>query len=162
MTSRCSLHLLGALDGSFIATVSIFPRRMLAVWHWPWFWSSLDLGNVVGLPTWVNRPPSESQIAATIASGRKPKIAGSLYFLLESKAKVDLALSRGRILLCSLSPVVSRGFPHLRVTQCWKCYKYGPTKARCNVKQPCCPTCAQPACASHSSPCNGPIACVNC
>ncbi|KAJ7802142.1 hypothetical protein B0H14DRAFT_3488762 [Mycena olivaceomarginata] len=116
-----------------------------------------DLGKVVGLPTWVNRPPSESQIAAIIASGRKPKVAGSIYFLLESKAKVDLALSRGRILLCSFSPVVSRGFPHLRVSQCWKCYRYGHRKARCNVKQPCCPTCAQPPSASHSSPCNGPV-----
>jgi hypothetical protein len=121
-----------------------------------------DLGKVIGLPTWVNRPPSESQIAAIVASGRKPKVAGSLYFLLESKAKVDLALSRGRILLCSFSPVVSRGFPHLRVSQCWKCFRYGHTKARCNVKQPGCPTCAQPASASHSSPCTGPVVCLNC
>ncbi|KAJ6513529.1 hypothetical protein DFH09DRAFT_1433254 [Mycena vulgaris] len=86
------------------------------------------LGKVIGLPTWVNRPPSESQIAAIISSGRKPKDAGSVYFLLESKAKVDLALSRGRILLCSFSPLVSRGFPHLRVSQCRKCYRFPLTR----------------------------------
>ncbi|KAJ7939361.1 hypothetical protein B0H13DRAFT_1850663 [Mycena leptocephala] len=116
-----------------------------------------DLGKVVGLPTWVNRPPSQSQIAAIVASGRKLKVAGSLYFLPESKAKVDLALSHGRILLCSFSPVVSRGFPHFRVSQCWKCFRHGHTRARCNVKQPCCPTCAQPASSSHSLPCTGPV-----
>ncbi|KAK6987824.1 hypothetical protein R3P38DRAFT_3229982 [Favolaschia claudopus] len=101
------------------------------------------LGPVTGLPTWVNRPPSEAQAAAISASGRKPKLAGSVYFLLQSRDKVDLALSRGRIVLCSTSPTVARGFPHLRISQCWGCYKYGHTKARCNVKA-------------------RPVACLNC
>ncbi|KAK7034822.1 hypothetical protein R3P38DRAFT_2911685, partial [Favolaschia claudopus] len=122
-----------------------------------------DLGPVTGLPTWVNRPPSEAQAAAISASGRKPKLAGSVYFLLQSRDKVDLALSRGRIVLCSTSPTVARGFPHLRISQCWGCYKYGHTKARCNVKTPSCAVCAKPV-GDHSptTPCSGPVACLNC
>ncbi|KAK7013451.1 hypothetical protein R3P38DRAFT_2788355 [Favolaschia claudopus] len=122
-----------------------------------------DLGPVTGLPTWVNRPPSEAQAAAISASGRKPKLAGSVYFLLQSRDKVDLALSRGRIVLCSTSPTVARGFPHLRISQCWGCYKYGHTKARCNVKAPSCAVCAKPV-GDHSptTPCSGPVACLNC
>ncbi|KAJ7660990.1 hypothetical protein B0H17DRAFT_1212418 [Mycena rosella] len=120
------------------------------------------LGKVTGTPTWVNRPPSEAQIAAITASGKKPKVAGSIYFLLESRTKVDLALSRGRILLCSSSPTVSRGFPHLRVSQCWGCHKYGHTKARCNVKVPSCVTCAKPLSPSHPTLCSGPVQCINC
>ncbi|KAK6989044.1 hypothetical protein R3P38DRAFT_3092951, partial [Favolaschia claudopus] len=111
-----------------------------------------DLGPVTGLPTWVNRPPSEAQAAAISASGRKPKLAGSVYFLLQSRDKVDLALSRGRIVLCSTSPTVARGFPHLRISQCWGCYKYGHTKARCNPVGDHSPT----------TPCSGPVACLNC
>ncbi|KAK7020879.1 hypothetical protein R3P38DRAFT_3197349 [Favolaschia claudopus] len=120
-----------------------------------------DLGPVTGLPTWVNRPPSEAQAAAISASGRKPKLAGSVYFLLQSRDKVDLALSRGRIVLCSTSPTVARGFPHLRISQCWGCYKYGHTKARCNVKTPSCAVCAKPV-GDHSptTPCSGPVACL--
>ncbi|KAK6996183.1 hypothetical protein R3P38DRAFT_2566278, partial [Favolaschia claudopus] len=88
---------------------------------------------------------------------------GSVYFLLQSRDKVDLALSRGRIVLCSTSPTVARGFPHLRISQCWGCYKYGHTKARCNVKAPSCAVCAKPV-GDHSptTPCSGPVACLNC
>ncbi|KAK7059361.1 hypothetical protein R3P38DRAFT_3167708 [Favolaschia claudopus] len=70
-------------------------------------------------------------------------LAGSVYFLLQSRDKVDLALSRGRI--------------------CWGCYKYGHTKARCNVKAPSCAVCAKPV-GDHSptTPCSGPVACLNC
>ncbi|KAJ7679857.1 hypothetical protein B0H17DRAFT_1206361 [Mycena rosella] len=120
-----------------------------------------DLGKVIGTPTWVNRPPSESRTAAIVAGGGKPKLAGSVYFLLESRDRVDLALSRGRILLCSSSPAVSRGFPHLRVSQCWGCHKYGHTKARCNVKNPCCGVCAKPLLPDHPFPCSGPVQCLN-
>ncbi|KAK7020883.1 hypothetical protein R3P38DRAFT_3197363 [Favolaschia claudopus] len=69
-----------------------------------------DLGPVTGLPTWVNRPPSEAQAAAISASGRKPKLAGSVYFLLQSRDKVDLALSRGRIDLSVLGLLQVRSY----------------------------------------------------
>ncbi|KAK6978308.1 hypothetical protein R3P38DRAFT_2469499, partial [Favolaschia claudopus] len=122
-----------------------------------------DLGPVTGLPTWVNRPPSETQTAAILAGGRKPKVAGSVYFLLQSRDKVELALSRGRVVLCSTSPMVERGFPHLRISQCWGCHKYGHTRARCNVKKPSCIVCASPVSdPSHSASCSGPVSCLNC
>ncbi|KAK7012423.1 hypothetical protein R3P38DRAFT_2404619, partial [Favolaschia claudopus] len=122
-----------------------------------------DLGPVTGLPTWVNRPPSEAQSAAISASGRKPKVAGSVYFLLQSRDKVDLALSRGRVVPCSTSPTVERGFPHLRISQCWGCHKYGHTRARCNIKVPSCAVCAKPV-PEHDNPaqCSGPVSCLNC
>ncbi|KAJ7731748.1 hypothetical protein B0H16DRAFT_1772486 [Mycena metata] len=77
-----------------------------------------ELGPVVGSPTWVNNPPSEVQISATLSSGRKPRTAGSIFVRLASREKVDLAVSLGRLRLAGSAPTVSRGFPHLRVTQC--------------------------------------------
>ncbi|KAK7007161.1 hypothetical protein R3P38DRAFT_2793033 [Favolaschia claudopus] len=105
----------------------------------------------------------EAQSAAILASGRKPKVAGSVYFLLQSRDKVDLALSRGRVVLCSTSPTVERGFPLLRISQCWGCHKYGHTHARCNIKVPSCAVCAKPV-PEHDNPvqCSGPVSCLNC
>ncbi|KAF8176380.1 hypothetical protein K438DRAFT_1979169 [Mycena galopus ATCC 62051] len=37
-----------------------------------------ELGPVIGTPSWVNPPPTGSQISATIAAGRKPRTAGSV------------------------------------------------------------------------------------
>lgn len=118
-----------------------------------------ELGKVVGTPVWVNKPPSESKIASLLASGQKPKKAGSVYFRLQSTAMVDLAVSKERIKLCHTFPTVTRGFPHLRVVQCWGCLRYGHTKSRCSAKSTRCANCGENG--DHVK-CGVKSKCVNC
>ncbi|KAJ7284336.1 hypothetical protein C8J57DRAFT_1497266 [Mycena rebaudengoi] len=94
-----------------------------------------DLGVTVGMPLWVNKPLSEARIAAIVAGGRKPLTAGSLFFRLQSKEMVDRAVARHRVVLAGAAPAVCRGFPHLRIVQCWGCYKFGHTRSRCTVRR---------------------------
>ncbi|KAJ7677662.1 hypothetical protein B0H17DRAFT_1236198 [Mycena rosella] len=94
-----------------------------------------QLGPVVGTPAWVNKPPSEAQIAAEVSASRKPRVAGSLFIRLESRSKVDQAVAGRCIILSGSAPTVVCGFPHLRVTQCWGCLKFGHTKVRCSAKE---------------------------
>jgi hypothetical protein len=109
-----------------------------------------ELGPVVGKPTWVNAPPSDAQISATLAAGKKPRTAGSVMLRLSFQAKVDVAISLGRLRLAGSAPTVVCGFPHLRVSQCWGCYKFGHIKARCTVKIPKCGGCGN---AAHGTTC---------
>ncbi|KAJ6455325.1 Endonuclease/exonuclease/phosphatase [Mycena vitilis] len=66
-----------------------------------------------------------------------PHAAGSVFIRLESRAKVDLAVSFGRLRLAGSTPTVVRGFPHLRVTLCWGCLKFGHIKAKCTKETKC-------------------------
>ncbi|KAF8146699.1 hypothetical protein K438DRAFT_1990395 [Mycena galopus ATCC 62051] len=63
-----------------------------------------ELGQVVGTPVWVNPPPSEAQISATVASGRKPRTAGSVFIHLTSREKVDIAVAAGCLHLAGSAP----------------------------------------------------------
>jgi hypothetical protein len=118
-----------------------------------------ELGPVVGRPVWVNLPPSEAQVSAALAAGKKPRTAGSIILRLTSRAKVDIAVSLGRLRLAGSAPTVVRGFPHLRISQCWGCYKFGHIKARCTVKVPKCGGCGE---AAHSASCVSKPVCLNC
>ncbi|KAJ7216489.1 hypothetical protein GGX14DRAFT_562049 [Mycena pura] len=118
-----------------------------------------QLGRVVGMPTWVNKPPSEARAAAIAASGRKPPRAGSLFIRLENRGMVDKAVAGQRVILAGTAPAVGRGFPHLRVVQCWGCLKFGHTRARCSVTEPRCAGCGQD---SHGVVCSEKPCCVNC
>ncbi|KAJ7443787.1 hypothetical protein B0H11DRAFT_1931454 [Mycena galericulata] len=51
------------------------------------------IGPVLGTPTWVNSPDSEAKIASKIAAGVRPRLAGSVFFRLESREKVDIAVA---------------------------------------------------------------------
>ncbi|KAJ7701534.1 hypothetical protein B0H17DRAFT_1128311 [Mycena rosella] len=92
-------------------------------------------GSVSGTPTWVNKLPSQAQIAAAIAAGRKPRTVRSVFIRLESCHMVNLAVAGRRVILAGGAPMVVHGFLHLRVTQCWGCLQFGHTKARCSVKE---------------------------
>lgn len=83
-------------------------------------------------------------IAAEIPAGNKPRLAGSVFFRLESREKVDIAVAQRRLVLAGSAPTVGRGFPHLRVTQCWGFLKVGHVKARCAVKDMKCGGCGEP------------------
>ncbi|KAJ7182535.1 hypothetical protein C8R43DRAFT_1116173 [Mycena crocata] len=117
------------------------------------------LGKVVGTPVWVNKPPSEARIAAIAASGRTPPTAGSLFIRLQSREMVDAAVLGRRVVLAGTAPVVSRGFPNLRICQCWGCYKYGHTRGRCGVTEAKCGGCGK---AAHGVTCTEKPSCVNC
>ncbi|KAJ7936029.1 hypothetical protein B0H13DRAFT_2304100 [Mycena leptocephala] len=118
-----------------------------------------ELGQVVGLPTWVNKPPSEARVAAIVASGKKPPKAGSLFIRLLSRERVDRAVATGRVILAGTAPAVGRGFPHLRVVQCWGCLKFGHTRARCSLPAARCGGCGKDA---HGIICADKPSCVNC
>ncbi|KAJ6505701.1 hypothetical protein C8R47DRAFT_1243578 [Mycena vitilis] len=109
-----------------------------------------ELGPVVGTAVWVNKPPNEAQISATLSTGGKPRTAGSVFIRLESREKVDVAVSLGRLRLAGSVPTVARGFPHLRVVQCWGCLKLGHIRARCKVKETKCGGCGEK---SHGAVC---------
>ncbi|KAJ7058634.1 hypothetical protein C8F01DRAFT_1255783 [Mycena amicta] len=49
-----------------------------------------QLGPVVGLPVWVNKPPSEAQIASTRSAGGKPRTAGSIWCLVRKAKATEL------------------------------------------------------------------------
>jgi hypothetical protein len=110
------------------------------------------LGKVLSI-TWVNRPPSEAKVAAIAARGKKPPMAGSLFIWLQSRDYVDRAVATGRVILAGMAPTVQRGFPHLRICQCWGCLKYGHTRSRCGVKTERCGGCGKdahgPVCELH-------------
>ncbi|KAJ7828334.1 hypothetical protein B0H13DRAFT_1917136 [Mycena leptocephala] len=118
-----------------------------------------SLGKVVGTPRWVNKPPSEARVAALAAAGRSPPKAGSLFIQLESRELVDRAVASGRVVLAGTAPAVGRGFPHLRVVQCWGCFRYGHTRARCSVAETKCGGCGN---ASHGIVCAEKPSCINC
>ncbi|KAJ7857818.1 hypothetical protein B0H14DRAFT_2578180 [Mycena olivaceomarginata] len=116
---------------------------------------------VHGADRWygLTNPPSEAQISATRSAGGKPRTAGSIFVRLGSREKVDLAVSMGRLRLAGSAPTVVRGFPHLRVTQCWGCMKFGHVRARCTVKEPKCAGCGDK---SHGAVCSLKPRCLNC
>ncbi|KAJ7030814.1 hypothetical protein C8F04DRAFT_1263499 [Mycena alexandri] len=116
------------------------------------------LGKVLSI-TWVNRPPSEAKVAAIAARGLKPPTAGSLFIRLQSRDSVDRAVATGRVILGGMAPTVQRGFPHLRICQCWGCLKFGHTRSRCGVKTERCGGCGKGA---HGSPCTERPNCINC
>ncbi|KAJ7162472.1 hypothetical protein C8R46DRAFT_1037674 [Mycena filopes] len=118
-----------------------------------------ELGPVVGSPVWVNKPPSEAQISATLSAGGKPRTAGSIFVRLGSREKVDIAVSMGRLRVAGSAAAVARGFPHLRVVQCWGCLKFGHTRARCCVKEPKCGGCGDK---THGPVCSSKPHCLNC
>ncbi|KAF7371586.1 Transcription factor [Mycena venus] len=95
-----------------------------------------------------SRDLSEAQAAAAVAAGKKVRVAGSLVIRLRSREKVDLAVAEGRVVLLGFAPTVVRSFPHLRVTQCWGCLKFGHVKAKCSVKSNKCASCGE---ASHGA-----------
>ncbi|KAJ7126363.1 hypothetical protein C8R43DRAFT_1134954 [Mycena crocata] len=117
------------------------------------------LGRTVGTPVWVNKPPSEARLSAIAASGRTVPTAGSIFIRLQSREMVDLAVMGKRIILAGTAPVVNRGFPNLRVVQCWGCYKYGHTRGRCGVTEALCGGCGK---AAHGAFCAEKPSCVNC
>ncbi|KAJ7137235.1 hypothetical protein C8R46DRAFT_1234617 [Mycena filopes] len=117
-----------------------------------------ELGKVLSA-TWVNRPPTEAKIAAIAARGLKPPRAGSIYIRLQSRDAVDRAMAKGRVILGGMAPTVQRGFPHLRVVQCWGCLKYGHTRSRCGVKTQRCGGCGKDA---HGAVCVEKPTCINC
>ncbi|KAJ7761782.1 hypothetical protein B0H16DRAFT_1809983 [Mycena metata] len=117
-----------------------------------------ELGQVLSA-TWVNRPPTESKIAAIAARGLKPPTAGSIYIRLQSRDAVDRAMAAGRVILGGMAPMVQRGFPHLRVCQCWGCHKFGHTQSRCGVKTQRCGGCGKDA---HGPVCAEKPNCINC
>nr|GAT47623.1 predicted protein [Mycena chlorophos] len=117
------------------------------------------LGPVVSTPRWVNTPPSEAKVAALAAAGRKPPTAGSVVFQLQSRDTVDRAVAEGRVILCGHAPSVSRCFPHLRLTQCWGCFKFGHTRARCGKSNPSCAGCGKE---NHGVICAEKPSCINC
>ncbi|KAJ7914424.1 hypothetical protein B0H13DRAFT_2461262 [Mycena leptocephala] len=116
------------------------------------------LGKVLSI-SWVNRPPSEAKIAATVARGQKPPTAGSLFVRLQSRECVDRAVAVGRVILVGMAPTVQRGFPHLRICQCWGCLKFGHTRSRCGVKAERCGGCGKGA---HGPICTEKPHCINC
>ncbi|KAJ7649109.1 hypothetical protein DFH06DRAFT_1421616 [Mycena polygramma] len=116
------------------------------------------LGKVLSI-TWVNRPPSEAKVAAIAARGKKPPTAGSLFIRLQSRDSVDRAVAAGRVILAGMAPTVERGFPHLRICQCWGCLKYGHTRSRCGVKTERCGGCGKEA---HGPICTEKPTCINC
>ncbi|KAJ7936964.1 hypothetical protein B0H13DRAFT_2303286 [Mycena leptocephala] len=116
------------------------------------------LGKVLSI-SWVNRPPSEAKIAATVARGQKPPMAGSLFVRLQSRECVDRAVAVGRVILVGMAPTVQRGFPHLRICQCWGCLKFGHTCSRCGVKAERCGGCGKGA---HGPICTEKPHCINC
>ncbi|KAJ7768216.1 hypothetical protein B0H16DRAFT_1716239 [Mycena metata] len=117
-----------------------------------------ELGKVVGVATWVNKPPSEAKIAAMAARNRKPPKAGSLLIRLATKELVDLAVSKPHVVLGGTTIAVGRGFPHLRVCQCWNCFKYWHTRSRC-TSAPQCGGCGK---AAHGVVCSEKPVCINC
>ncbi|KAJ7017521.1 hypothetical protein C8F04DRAFT_1279248 [Mycena alexandri] len=115
------------------------------------------LGKVLSV-TWVNRPPSVEKVAAIAARGLKPPTAGSLFIRLQSRDLVDRAVAAGRVVLGGMAPMVQRGFPHLRVCQCWGCLKFGHTRSRCGVKTERCGGCGKD---THGI-CTDKPTCINC
>ncbi|KAJ7016450.1 hypothetical protein C8F04DRAFT_1281445 [Mycena alexandri] len=109
-----------------------------------------DLGKVNGW-RWVNPPPSEGRISALRGLGRKPPTAGSMVLRLESRERVDVAVMRGRVIMAGGARQVSRAFPHLKPVQCWGCYRYNHTRARCREKTTTCGGCGG---ASHGVGCS--------
>ncbi|KAJ6567491.1 hypothetical protein B0H10DRAFT_2358205, partial [Mycena sp. CBHHK59/15] len=107
-----------------------------------------ELGPVVGTPTSTQR-----------GAGFCRRSAGSVFIRLESREKVDLAISLGCLRLAGSAPTVARGFPHLRVTQCWGCMKFGHVKARCSVKETQCGGCGEKA---HGAVGPSKPKCLNC
>ncbi|KAJ7801478.1 hypothetical protein B0H14DRAFT_2615227 [Mycena olivaceomarginata] len=91
-----------------------------------------EIRPVLGTPTWVRR--AKQWLASAITAGAKPRLAGSIFFRLESREKVDVAVAGRRLVLAGAAPTVVRGFPHLRITQCWGCLKFGHVKTRCSMK----------------------------
>ncbi|KAJ7089131.1 hypothetical protein C8R44DRAFT_892507 [Mycena epipterygia] len=118
-----------------------------------------ELGPVVGEPIWVNKPPSATQASAILAAGGKPRTAGSVFIRLQSREKVDFEVSLCRLRLAGSAPTVVRGFPHLRVTQCWGCLKFGHIKAKCSSKEGKCGGCGETA---HGAVCPSKPKCLNC
>ncbi|KAJ7080674.1 hypothetical protein C8R44DRAFT_862807 [Mycena epipterygia] len=118
-----------------------------------------DLGPVVGEPTWVNKPPSETHASAIIATGGKPRMAGSVFIRLQPHEKVDFAVSLRQLRLAGSAPTVVRAFPHLRVTQSWGCFKFGHVKAKCLVKETKCGSCGETA---HGAIFTSKPKCLNC
>ncbi|KAJ7605222.1 Endonuclease/exonuclease/phosphatase [Mycena rosella] len=117
-----------------------------------------QLGPVVGTPAWVNKPPSEAKAAAMVVAGRTPPKAGSLFVRLSSRDMVDKAVASGRVVLAGTAPAVGRGFPHLRVVQCWGCLKFGHTHDRCSSLTKC-GGCGKE---NHGAVCLDKPVCVNC
>lgn len=116
-----------------------------------------QFGPVVSI-SWVNKPPSEAKAAAMSAAGKKPPKAGSLFIRLQSREMVDKAVAVGRVILAGTAPTVGRGFPHLRVVQCWGCLKYGHTRDRCSTAAKC-GGCGKD---NHGVTCAEKPVCVNC
>ncbi|KAJ7720159.1 hypothetical protein B0H16DRAFT_1738941 [Mycena metata] len=116
------------------------------------------LGKVVGTATWVNKPPSEAKVAAMAARGRRPPKAGSLFIRLGSKELVDLAVSKPHVVLGGTMVSVGRGFPHLRICQCWNCHKYRHMRSRCTSTL----TCAGCGKEAHGPVCKEKPVCINC
>ncbi|KAJ6617345.1 Endonuclease/exonuclease/phosphatase [Mycena sp. CBHHK59/15] len=69
------------------------------------------------------------------------------------------AVAEGRGILAGAAPTVVRGFPHLRVAQCWGCLKFGHTKARCTVNETKCGTCGETV---HGAICSSMPQWLNC
>ncbi|KAJ7141411.1 hypothetical protein C8R44DRAFT_246111 [Mycena epipterygia] len=113
-------------------------------------------GPIVGLPTWMNKPPNEAKVAAMIASGQTVPTAGSLLIRLQGQM-VEQAVADGGIALADSTFAVTRGFPHLRIIQCWRCFQYGHHGTRCNAKA----RCGRCGKAEHGV-CSDPPTCANC
>ncbi|KAJ7739394.1 hypothetical protein B0H16DRAFT_1324994 [Mycena metata] len=65
----------------------------------------------------------------------------------------------GRVVLAGGVRQVSRVFPHLKPVQCWGCYRYGHTRARCRETLASCGGCGG---AFHGIVCAETLTCVNC
>ncbi|KAJ7030555.1 hypothetical protein C8F04DRAFT_1263855 [Mycena alexandri] len=99
------------------------------------------------------------KIASIAGRGHKPPTAGSLFIRLQSREFVDRAVAVGRVILVGMAPTVQRGFPHLRVRQCWGCLKFGHSRAQCGVKTERCGGCGKGV---HGLGCAEKPNCINC
>ncbi|KAJ7433286.1 hypothetical protein B0H11DRAFT_2259557 [Mycena galericulata] len=89
---------------------------------------------------------------------RNPQL-GLLFIRLEDRGMVDKAVAGKWVILAGTAPAVGRGFPHLRIVQCWGCLKFGHTRVRCSVTEPRCAGCGKDA---HGVVCPEKPSCINC
>ncbi|KAJ7141398.1 hypothetical protein C8R44DRAFT_867021 [Mycena epipterygia] len=112
-------------------------------------------GPIVGLPTWMNKPPNAAKVAAMDASTLPT--TNSLFIRLQSGQMVEQAVADGRVALADSTFAVQRGFPQLRVIQCLRCFQYGHYQKQCNARA----RCGRCGKAAHGV-CSDPPICIHC